>query len=176
MTLVTRTYAIALALAVALLAPALHAQDKPLVAGVDGTFAPHAMPKLGGGIEGFNIDLVEEIARAWAARSMIDAGAVLRPHPGDEGRHLRLPRRPDDRHDRSAPTTCCSPRAISTPTSSSSCRKRPDAAITELDELEGKVISVNKGSAYDTWAQENAAKYRLQGASPSAPTPTPCRR
>ncbi len=33
--------------------PAL-AQDKkpPLRTGVDGTFAPHAMPKLGGGIEG----------------------------------------------------------------------------------------------------------------------------
>jgi len=35
-------------------APAL-AQDKqpPLRTGVDGTFAPHAMPKLGGGTEGF---------------------------------------------------------------------------------------------------------------------------
>jgi len=28
---------------------------------VDGTFAPHAMP-LGGGYEGFNIDLADEIA------------------------------------------------------------------------------------------------------------------
>ena len=24
---------------------------------VDATFAPHAMPKLGGGIEGFNVDM-----------------------------------------------------------------------------------------------------------------------
>ena len=34
------------------------AQSKkpPLRTGVDGTFAPHAMPKLGGGIEGFNVD------------------------------------------------------------------------------------------------------------------------
>ena len=26
------------------------AQEKPLVIGVDGTFAPHAMPKMGGGV------------------------------------------------------------------------------------------------------------------------------
>ena len=41
----------------------LWAQQKPLVVGVDGTFAPHAMPKLGGGVEGFNIDLVTEAGR-----------------------------------------------------------------------------------------------------------------
>ena len=36
----------------------------PLKTAVDGTFAPHAMPKLGGGTEGFNIDLAAEIAKA----------------------------------------------------------------------------------------------------------------
>ena len=35
----------------------------PLRTGVDGTFAPHAMPKLGGGVEGFQIDLFTEVAR-----------------------------------------------------------------------------------------------------------------
>ena len=35
----------------------------PLRTGVDGTFAPHAMAKLGGGIEGFQIDLFTEAAR-----------------------------------------------------------------------------------------------------------------
>ena len=35
----------------------------PLRTGVDGTFAPHAMPKLGGGTEGFQIDLFTEAAR-----------------------------------------------------------------------------------------------------------------
>ena len=33
------------------------AKKPPLRTGVDGTFAPHAMPKLGGGIEVFQIDL-----------------------------------------------------------------------------------------------------------------------
>ena len=30
---------------------------------VDATFAPHAMPKLGGGIEGFNVDMAMEIGK-----------------------------------------------------------------------------------------------------------------
>src|SRR6185295_4169973 len=39
---------------------------------VDGTFAPHAMPKLGGGYEGFNIDLANEIAKRLKRKSVID--------------------------------------------------------------------------------------------------------
>ena len=37
------------------------AAEKPLKVALDGTFAPHAMPKMGGGIEGFNVDLANEI-------------------------------------------------------------------------------------------------------------------
>src|SRR5436190_23004558 len=35
--------------------------QQPLKTAVDGTFAPHAMPKLEGGIQGFNVDLANEI-------------------------------------------------------------------------------------------------------------------
>ena len=35
----------------------------PLRTGVDATFAPHAMVKLDGGLQGFNIDLGEELAK-----------------------------------------------------------------------------------------------------------------
>jgi polar amino acid transport system substrate-binding protein len=41
--------------------------------GVDGTFAPHAMPKLGGGVEGFQIDLFTEVARRMKREITIDA-------------------------------------------------------------------------------------------------------
>ena len=50
------------------------AQQKPLVVGVDGTFAPHAMPRLGGGVEGFNIDLVTEAGRRMGRKVEIFAG------------------------------------------------------------------------------------------------------
>ncbi|MFM7567539.1 MAG: transporter substrate-binding domain-containing protein, partial [Betaproteobacteria bacterium] len=49
------------------------AQDKPMLAGVDGTFAPHAMPKVGGGVEGFNIDLIMEIGKQLGRKIDIQA-------------------------------------------------------------------------------------------------------
>ncbi|HEX6413278.1 MAG TPA: transporter substrate-binding domain-containing protein, partial [Burkholderiales bacterium] len=42
---------------------AQQSKQPPLRTGVDGTFAPHAMPKLGGGTEGFQIDLFTEVAK-----------------------------------------------------------------------------------------------------------------
>ena len=63
----------ALLLAGILVAAPAFGQDAVLKTVVDGTFAPHAMPKLGGGYEGFNIDLGNEIARRLKKKSQIDA-------------------------------------------------------------------------------------------------------
>jgi polar amino acid transport system substrate-binding protein len=52
---------------------AARAEEPPLKTGVDGTFAPHAMPKLSGGIEGFNVDLANEIGRRLKRKVEIDA-------------------------------------------------------------------------------------------------------
>ena len=70
-----------------LLAPAAGAQTT-LKTAVDGTFAPHAMPKLSGGIEGFNVDLAEAIGKQLGKTVTVDAAPVLRAHPGPAGRHL----------------------------------------------------------------------------------------
>src|SRR5438874_13744814 len=67
-----KAHALAVALA-ALLAAGAGAQEPPLKTGVDGTFAPHAMPKLSGGVEGFNIDLANEIAKRLGRKIEIDA-------------------------------------------------------------------------------------------------------
>src|SRR5262245_43128826 len=57
-----------------LAASPLYAQEAPpLKTAVDGTFAPHAMPKRGGGYEGFNIDLAEEIGKRMKRKVVIDA-------------------------------------------------------------------------------------------------------
>ena len=91
----------------------------PLHTGVDGTFAPHAFPNLsGGGYQGFNIDLANEFARRLKRNITIDAAQYSGPASSDAGRYLRLHCCSDDRN-RTAPRTCCSPKAISTPTSSS---------------------------------------------------------
>ena len=51
------------AAAAGLLIAATAASAETLKTGVDGTFAPHAMPKLGGGVEGFNVDYAYEIGK-----------------------------------------------------------------------------------------------------------------
>src|SRR5713226_10639401 len=69
-----RRHAFAGAAAILLLAAvSASAEEPPLRTAVDGTFAPHAMPSLAGGYEGFNIDLANEIARRLRRRITIDA-------------------------------------------------------------------------------------------------------
>ena len=70
--------------------PLLAEEAPPLKTVVDGTFAPHAMPKLGGGYEGFNIDLANEIGKRLKRKVDDRRRAVLRPRSGAAGRHLRL--------------------------------------------------------------------------------------
>src|SRR5262249_60403703 len=38
-------------------------------------------------------------------------------------------------------------------------QKKGDQPIASLDDLKGKTISLNKGSAYESWARQNAEKY-----------------
>jgi len=52
------------------------AAQQPIRTGIDATFAPHAMPKPGGGLEGFNIDDEEDWDRALA---LIASGAATLP-------------------------------------------------------------------------------------------------
>src|SRR5436853_2638280 len=69
-----KQHAFSLAAAMLLASSALFAQEAPpLRTAVDGTFAPHAMPKLGGGYEGFNIDLAEEIAKRMKRKAVSGA-------------------------------------------------------------------------------------------------------
>src|SRR4051812_44817120 len=68
-------YVLSTAGAVLLLAAttAIHAQElPPLKSAIDGTFAPHAMPNLSGGYEGFNIDMANEMSRVLKRKITID--------------------------------------------------------------------------------------------------------
>ena len=63
--------------------------EGPLKTGVDGTFAPHAMPTLSGGVEGFNIDLANEIGKVTFSPDHVTETAptqgrgIGRKHPVD---------------------------------------------------------------------------------------------
>src|SRR5436190_1946444 len=146
--------AFAMAGAVLLLIPFLIAAEElpPLRTAVDGTFAPHAFPSMSGGYEGFNIDLANEIAKRLKRKIIIDAAQFSGLVPALlAGTYDFL----------SAPTTVTKERAenmIFTEgylnTDFQFLIKKGAPKVAKLEDLKGKTISVNKGSAYDSWARE----------------------
>jgi polar amino acid transport system substrate-binding protein len=155
-----RTLALLAALAISTGAAA---QDKPLIAGFDGTFAPHAMPKLGGGVEGFNIDLILEAGKRMGRKVEIFAGEFSGLIPAMQAGKISFV---------GAPTTVTPERAKSLLFTEGYLNTyyafiipagKPDFA--SLEALKGKTIASNKGSAYDKWLQENAAKYGWKAES-----------
>ncbi|MCL4747877.1 MAG: transporter substrate-binding domain-containing protein, partial [Burkholderiaceae bacterium] len=137
-----------------LVAASAPAQDK-LIAGVDGTFAPHAMPKLGGGVEGFNVDMINEIGKQLGRPIEIFAGQFSGLIPAMNSGQISFV---------GAPTTVTPERSQNLlftegylNTYYAFVVPAKSADISSLEQLKGKTISLNRGSAYDKWAQENAA-------------------
>ena len=131
--------------------PALGAAQQPLRTAVDGTFAPHAMPRLEGGIQGFNVDLANEIGKRLKRPVEIAATQFSGILPSLQAGSIDFV---------GAPVTVTKERAenyIFTEgylnTDYQFVTKKGEPAITDLKQLKGKVISVNKGSAYDSWAR-----------------------
>src|SRR5439155_9636684 len=136
-----------------LAASPLAAQEgTPLRTAVDSTFAPHAMPKLGGGYEGFNIDLANEIAKRLHRRITIDAAQYSGLLPAlQAGTYDFI----------AAPTTVTKERADNLlftegylNTDFQFLIKKGAPKVEKLEDLKGKVVAVNKGSAYDSWARD----------------------
>jgi len=127
-------------------------KQPPLRTGVDGTFAPHAMPKLGGGIEGFNIDLFTEVARRLKREITIDSVSFSTLIPGMlSGRYDFI----------AAPTTVTKERAeqmLFTAgylwTAYQFGIKKGSKPIKGWADLKGKVVSVNKGTPYETLSKK----------------------
>ena len=142
-------------LALAAVQSPLHAQET-LKTAVDGTFAPHAMPTMSGGIEGFNIDLAEAIGNKLKKKITVDSAQFSGLIPAlQAGPYDFL----------IAPVTVTKERAESLlftegylNTDFQFILKKDGPDFSKLEELNGKVISVNKGSAYDSWARDLAPK------------------
>ena len=132
---------------------AAHAQDSYKVA-LDGTFAPHAMPKLGGGIEGFNVDLANEIGERLGAEMDIVATQFSGILPGLEAGTYDFVVAPTTITEERAANLLFSEGYLNTDFRFLVKEDAPD--ITDMSEFADKTISVNKGSAYDSWARELA--------------------
>jgi ABC-type amino acid transport substrate-binding protein len=131
--------------------------QQPIRTGIDATFAPHAMPKAGGGLEGFNIDLANELARRMKRPITIDGTEFSALIPGMNAKKYDF---------LIAPTTVTPERSKAMlfsegymETDYMFLQKKADKDIKGLEDLKGKTITVNKGSAYETWAKANADKY-----------------
>src|SRR5579875_1342687 len=146
-----------LAVVLCLLAlPALADEPAPLRTAVDGTYAPHAMPKLGGGVEGFNVDLFTEVARRMGRPITIDSASFSGLVPAmNAGRYDFL----------AAPVTVTKERAenmIFTQgylwTEYQFGIKKGSAPIKSWEDLKGKVVTVNKGTPYEQLARQKGGE------------------
>lgn len=134
--------------------------QQPLTVGLDATFAPHAMPKMGGGVEGFNVDMANEIGRRLGRPMNIVAQEWSGLIPGLQAKRFDF---------MVAPTTVTAERAksllftegyLNTDYQFVVRKDAPD--IAKPEDLKGKTIAVNRGSIYDTWARQNTDKYGFQ--------------
>jgi polar amino acid transport system substrate-binding protein len=149
----------AIAVAAFLVASPVLAQDKlpPLKTGVDGTFAPHAMAKLGGGTEGFQIDLFTEAAKRMHRDITIDSVSFSTLIPGmQSGRYDFI----------AAPTTVTKERAENMLftagylwTAFQFGIKKGSEPIKGWEDLKGKSVAVNKGTPYETLSKAMGEKY-----------------
>ena len=118
--------------------------QQPLTVGLDATFAPHAMPKMGGGVEGFNVDMANEIGRRLGRPMNVVAQEWSGLIPGLQAKRFDF---------MVAPTTVTAERSRSLLFTEGYLNTdyqfvvRKDApTVTKLEDLKGKTIAVNRGS------------------------------
>ena len=136
------------------------ANQTPLRCAVDGTFAPHAFPRLEGGVQGFQVDLFQEVAKRMGRTITIDSASFSGLIPAlNAGRYDFL----------CAPTTVTPERAANLLftegylwTELQFGIRRGSPPIRSEEDLRGKAISVNKGTPYEQWVTRNAERLDLK--------------
>jgi polar amino acid transport system substrate-binding protein len=127
------------------------AEEIPLRTAVDATFAPHAFPDFTGGVQGFNVDLANEIGKRLRRKIQIQVMPI----------DSILPELRDGRLDFvAAPTTVTKERAEALLFTEAYLDadyqlvvKRGANKIDRLEQLDSKVLAVGEGTTYETWAR-----------------------
>ena len=139
-----------------ILGQASRAAEKLIVA-ADVGYAPHVMAKPDGGYEGYNVDMIAEIARRMGREYEIVDQEWSGIFAGLNAKKYDFI---------IAPTTVTAERAekmlfmegyLDSQIVFLVEKSAPEVA--KLEDLKGKVLSVNKGNIYDKWATERAEKY-----------------
>jgi polar amino acid transport system substrate-binding protein len=130
----------------------LTAGAQELRTGVDGTFAPHAFPDLAtGSVQGFNVDLARAIAEKLKRPIKIDSAQFSGLLPAMQAGTYDFIIAPVTVTKERAESMLFTEGYLNTDFQFITGRNGPE--IKALEELKGKVVTVNKGSAYDSWAR-----------------------
>jgi len=146
----------AVALAGVLLAPAGAFGAQTYNVALDGTFAPHAMPKMDGGVEGFNVDLANEIGKRLGATMNITAAQWSGLLPAMQAGTYDFIVAPTTLTEERTKSLLFTEGYLNTDFQFVVLAGTPPVA--RLEDFAGKTISVNKGSAYDKWARDLTGK------------------
>jgi len=148
---------IAMAASVMLMA-VVHAGEKMVVA-ADVGFAPHVMAKPGGGVEGYNVDMIEEIGKRLGVEFEIVDVEWSGIFAGLNAKKYDFIM---------APTTVTPERAKKMlfmegylDSEMVFLIKESATHIASEAQLKGKTVAVNKGNIYDKWLTEHQDKLNL---------------
>jgi polar amino acid transport system substrate-binding protein len=147
------------AVALAVAGGTAEAQQKLRVA-ADVGYAPHVMAKPTGGVEGYNIDIADAIAKKLGMELEVIDQQWSGIFAGLNAKKYDLI---------IAPTTITEERAknmlFTEPYADNDYQftiKKGAPQVASLDDLKGRVISVNKGNLYDQWATAREGQYGWQ--------------
>jgi len=146
-----RSAAAILALALSAWPGVAGAQSGPLRTGVDGTFPPHAFSDAQGGVQGFNIDLARDLGKRLKREVTIESGHFSGLLPGLMAGSYDFIIAPVTATKERAENLLFTEGYLNTDYQFLVKRSAPD--IAKLEELKGKVIAVNRGTVYDSWAR-----------------------
>jgi polar amino acid transport system substrate-binding protein len=135
---------------------AAHAEGT-LKTALDGTFAPHAMPTLDGKVEGFNVDLVNLIGERLGKKVELTSAQFSGLIPALQAKTYDFLAAPVTVNAERASNLLFTEGFMDTNFAFVVPANAPDYA--SLDDLKGKTIAVNKGSAYDSFLRERQAQY-----------------
>lgn len=124
---------------------------------LDGTFAPHAMPTLDGKVEGFNVDLVNLIGERLGKTVDLTSAQFSGLIPALQAKTYDFLAAPVTVNAERSANLLFTEGFMDTNFGFVVPASAPD--YTSLEDLKGKTIAVNKGSAYDSFLRGKEAEY-----------------